>query len=116
MAVAIDEDANYDALPNFAAVADTIGGEVAAKLVGKVKPGGCFGCFPSTRAAVGELLTLEVNVIFAQPNPLTTRRYAEAFRDRRLAIPINRVLPLAEAAQAHTLAERGARGKIIRQP
>ena len=115
-AIAIDDDLAIEALPMLDAVADTVGGEIAAKLVGKVKRGGRFGCFPSTRAAVGDPEEIEVNSIFAQADAATTRRCAEAVRDGRLAIPISRIMPLAEAAAAQRIAEQGAGGKIILRP
>lgn len=115
-AIAIDEDLAIEALPMLDSVADTVGGEIAAKLVGKVKPGGRFGCFPSTRAAVGDPPEIEVNSIYAQADAATTRRYAEAVRDGRLAIPIRRIMPLAEAAETHRIAEQGAGGKIVLRP
>jgi NADPH:quinone reductase-like Zn-dependent oxidoreductase len=115
-AVAIDDDLAIEALPTLDAVADTVGGEIAAKLASKVRRGGRFGCFPSTRAAVGDPPEIEVNSIFAHADAATTRRYAEAVRDGRLSIPVSRIMPLAEAAEAQRIAEQGAGGKIILRP
>lgn len=41
------------------------------------------------------------------------RRYAEAIRDGKLTLPVDEVLPLAEAAEAHEKGERGGVGKIV---
>ncbi len=41
--VAIDDDEAIAKLGPVDAIADTVGGEVAAKLIAKVKPGGSFG-------------------------------------------------------------------------
>lgn len=113
--IALDNNAAIEGLPMVDAVADTIGGEIAAKLIQKVKPGGCFGCFPSTSNAVGNHPNVEVNSIFAQPNVATTRRYAEAVRDGRLPIPVVQVLSLIDTAKAQEIAEKGAGGKVILQ-
>ena len=40
-------------------------------------------------------------------------QYAEAIRDGKLAFPIDFVLPLASAAEAHEKGEKGGIGKII---
>jgi NADPH:quinone reductase-like Zn-dependent oxidoreductase len=97
-------------------VADTIGGKIAPKLLAKVKPGGTFGSVlgPPADAALHPLV--RVQPIMAQPNAQTIRHYGEAMRDGRLKIPIERALPLAEAAQAHALAEKGGAGKIVLVP
>lgn len=115
-AIAVDDDLAIEALPTLDAVADTVGGEIAAKLAGKVRRGGRFGCFPSTRAAVGDHPDIQVNSVFAHADAATTRRYAEAVRDGRLSIPISQVMPLAEAAEAQRIAEQGVGGKIILCP
>jgi NADPH:quinone reductase-like Zn-dependent oxidoreductase len=97
-------------------VADTIGGKIAPKLLAKVKPGGTFGSVlgPPADAALHPLV--RVQPMMAQPNAQTIRHYGEAMRDGRLKIPIERALPLAEAAQAHALAEKGGAGKIVLVP
>lgn len=116
VAVALDDERAIDALPELDAVADTVGGELASRLIGKVRPGGRFGCFPSTRDAVGNRAGVEVNSIFAQADPATTLRYAEAVRDGALAIPIFRKMPLSEAGNAQAIAEAGVSGKVLLLP
>jgi NADPH:quinone reductase-like Zn-dependent oxidoreductase len=112
-AVALDDDAALAALPPLDAVADAVGHEVAARTLGKVKPGGCFGCFPGAREAVRGQTHLQVTEIIGQPDAVLTRHYAEAARAGRLSIPITRELPLRDAAEGHRLAEAGAAGKIV---
>jgi len=112
-AVALDDDAAIAALPPLDGVADTVGHEVAARVIGKVKAGGQFGCFPGAREAVKGQSHLEVTVLVAQRNAATTRRYAEAVLAGRLAIPVARELPLRDAAEGHRLAESGAKGKVV---
>jgi NADPH:quinone reductase-like Zn-dependent oxidoreductase len=95
------------------AVADTINHDIAAKLIAKVKPGGIFGSVlgPPSNAALHP--TIQVNAIMAQPDPKTVIHYAEAIRDGKLKLPIYRVMPLADAAEAQAIAEKGGIGKII---
>jgi NADPH:quinone reductase-like Zn-dependent oxidoreductase len=49
-------------------------------------------------------------------DPATYVHYAEAIRDGKLTIPIDRVMPLSEAAAAQAAAEKGGIGKIVLTP
>ena len=49
----------------------------------------------------------------AEPNPATLVHYAEAIRDGKLKLPLDRVMPLADAAESHSIAEKGGIGKIV---
>jgi NADPH:quinone reductase-like Zn-dependent oxidoreductase len=97
-------------------VADTVGGKIAARLLSKVKPGGYFGSVlgPPSDAVLHPLV--QVKPMMAQPSAETVRHYGEALRDGRLKLPIERALPLSEAAEAHTMAEKGGIGKIVLVP
>jgi NADPH:quinone reductase-like Zn-dependent oxidoreductase len=95
------------------AVADTIGGALAEKLIAKVKPGGAFG---STVGPVGNAAlhpTVEVNAFGSHADAKAIVHYAEAIRDGKLALPIDRMLPLSDASEAHAAAEKGGVGKIV---
>lgn len=95
------------------AVADTIGGALAEKLIAKVKPGGAFGSIvgPVGNAALHP--TVEVNAFGSHADAKVIVHYAEAIRDGKLALPIDRMLPLSDASEAHTAAEKGGVGKIV---
>lgn len=97
-------------------VADTVGGKLAPKLLAKVRPDGPYGSVlgPPKDAALHPLV--RVKAMMAHPNPATVVHYGEALRDGRLKIPIERAMPLAEAAEAHALAEKGGAGKIVLLP
>ncbi|HLI77774.1 MAG TPA: NADP-dependent oxidoreductase [Acidobacteriaceae bacterium] len=97
-------------------VADTVGGKIAPKLLAKVKPGGAYGSVlgPPQDAALHPLV--RVNAMMAHPDPATLVHYGEALRDGRLKIPLERTLPLAEAAEAHSMAQKGGVGKIVLVP
>ena len=112
--VAIDDDDAIASLGPVDAIADTVGGEVAAKLFKKVKPGGSFGyasMVPEGMAALNPTVT--ITRIFAKPDPSKVREFADDVRDGKFILPIGRRLPLSRAAEAHALGEKGGVGKII---
>ena len=115
-AIDINDDASISSLGALDAVADTVGGPIAAKLIARVKPGGIFGTVlgPPSNAALHPTVT--VNHIMASPDPATVIHYGEAVRDGKLKLPIDRILPLSQAAEAQTVAEKGGIGKVILTP
>lgn len=112
--VAIDDDEALSKLDPVDAVADTVGGETAAKLFAKVKQGGSFG-FASVlpEGTADRNPGIKVKRVFGQPDPSKLREFADDVRDGKFLLPIGRRLPLAEAAEAHALGERGGIGKIL---
>jgi NADPH:quinone reductase-like Zn-dependent oxidoreductase len=107
-----DEDA-ISKLGTLDGVADTVGGKIAPQLLGKVKSGGCYGSLLGPPADAALHPTVKVNAMMAHPDPERMVHYAEAIRDGKLKLPIDRVLPLAEAAEAQTVAEKGSIGKVV---
>jgi NADPH:quinone reductase-like Zn-dependent oxidoreductase len=112
-AIDVNDDKSIAAVGTVDAVADTVNHDIAAKLIAKVKPGGNFGSIlgPPSNAALHP--TIQVNAIMSVPDPKTIVHYAEAIRDGKLKLPIDRIMPLAEAAEAQAIAEKGSIGKII---
>jgi NADPH:quinone reductase-like Zn-dependent oxidoreductase len=112
--LAIDDEDAFAAFRTVDAIADVIGGEVAAKLLTKIKPGGAFGyasVLPQTAAQ--ENPSINIKRVFARPDPSTVRQFADDIRDGKFILPISRRMPLREAAEAHALAEKGGAGKIL---
>ena len=112
--VAIDDEAAIAKLAMVDGVADTVGGDTAAKLFSKVKNGGSFGfasVFPDGVAATNP--TVQVTRVFASPDASKVREFADDIRDGKFLLPISRRMPLREAALAHELAQKGGAGKII---
>jgi NADPH:quinone reductase-like Zn-dependent oxidoreductase len=112
--VAIDDDAAIAQLALVDGVADTVGGETAAKLFSKVKGGGNFGyasVLPDGVSATNP--TVKVTRVFARPDASKVREFADDIRDGNFVLPISRRLPLHDAGQAHALAQQGGAGKII---
>jgi NADPH:quinone reductase-like Zn-dependent oxidoreductase len=112
--LAIDDDEAIAKFEGLYAIADTVGGEVAAKLVAKVKPGGSFGYASFLPKGTTELhSSVKITRVSTQPDPSKVREFADDARDGKFVLPIGRRLPLREAAQAHVLGEAGGIGKIV---
>jgi len=114
--VAIDDDDALARLESVDGVADTVGGETAAKLLRKVKAGGRFGYASVLPDDAAKDAPVEVTRVFAQPDPARLRDFAEDVRDGTFAVPISRRMPLHDAAAAHALLEKGGGGKIVLLP
>jgi NADPH:quinone reductase-like Zn-dependent oxidoreductase len=112
--LAIDDDQSLGSLESVDAVADTVGGLVAAKLLAKVKPGGSFGYASVLPEGVAEQHAhVRIKRVYAGAEPSTVREYAEDILQGHFVLPIGRRLALRDAAQAHLLGERGGIGKIV---
>jgi NADPH:quinone reductase-like Zn-dependent oxidoreductase len=95
-------------------VADTVGGETAAKLFGRVKNGGNFGYASMLPDGVPERnRTVTVTRVFGRPDASKVREFADDIRDGKFLLPISRRLPLHDASEAHALAQKGGAGKIV---
>jgi NADPH:quinone reductase-like Zn-dependent oxidoreductase len=112
--LAIDDDQAIEKFRLVDAIADTVGGEVAAKLITRVKQGGSFGyttVLPESAAAKNP--TVKTTRVGARPDPSKVREFADDVRDGKFVLPIGRRMPLRDAAEAHVLGEKGGIGKII---
>lgn len=112
-AIDVEDDDSIASLGVVDGVADTLNHEIAAKLIGKVKPGGIFGSVLGNPSNAALHPTVKVNAMMAVPDPPAVVHYAEAIRDGKLKLPLDRVLPMEDVAEAHALAEKGAKGKIV---
>jgi NADPH:quinone reductase-like Zn-dependent oxidoreductase len=111
--LALDDAEAIDKLGFIDAIADTVGGETAQKLLGKVKQGGVFAGVVGPPANAKMHPTVKVESIQSKPDAVALRVLAEDVAAGRLVIPIDRMVPLAEAAAAHAAAEKGGVGKIL---
>ncbi len=112
--LAIDNDEAIEKFHLVDAVADTVGGDVAAKLIAKVKPGGSFGYAATVpESAASQNPAVKIKRVQAQPDPSKVREFADDLRDGKFVLPIGRRMPLRDAAEAHVLGERGGIGKIL---
>jgi NADPH:quinone reductase-like Zn-dependent oxidoreductase len=112
--LAIDDDEAIERFRRVDAIADTVGGEVAAKLIAKVKQGGSFGYASMLpQNAVAQNPTVKITRVYAQPDPSKVREFADDVRDGKFVLPIGRRMPLRDVAEAHVLGEKGGIGKIL---
>jgi NADPH:quinone reductase-like Zn-dependent oxidoreductase len=112
--LAIDDNEAIETFRLVDAIADTVGGEVAAKLIAKVKQNGSFGytaVLPESAAAQNP--AVRIKRVFTQPDPSKVREFADDVRDGKFVLPIGRRMPLCDAAEAHVLGEQGGIGKIL---
>ena len=56
---------------------------------------------------------MKIEAVQASPDARTLRAMAEDVAAGRLVIPIDRMVPLADAAEAQAAAEKGGIGKIL---
>jgi len=114
--VATDDETAIAELPPLDAIADTVGGRTAAKLIARVKPGGVFASvIQGTQNAVS-YPSVKVVFVFSKFDRKTLELMAEAVRDGKLTIPIGKRMPLSEAAAAQAATEKGGVGKILLIP
>jgi NADPH:quinone reductase-like Zn-dependent oxidoreductase len=111
--LALDDKEAMEKLGFLDAVADTVGRETAEKLLAKVKQGGVFATVVGPPANAKLHPTVRIEAVRAAPNAKTLRTMAEEVVAGRLVIPIDRMVPLAEAGEAQAAAEKGGIGKIL---
>ncbi len=112
--IAIDDEEALARLGAVDAVADTVGGEIAAKLFRRVKEGGSFG-FASVLPEGTAMLNPSVTIrrVFAKPDASKVREFSDDLRDGKFELPMSQRMPLSEVARGHALMEKGGAGKII---
>jgi NADPH:quinone reductase-like Zn-dependent oxidoreductase len=111
--LALDDASAIDKLGFIDAVADTVNGETAQKLLGKVKQGGVFSSVLGPPANAKMHPTIRIEPIQVKPDAAMLRTLAGDVAAQRFEIPIDRKVPLADAAHAHAAAEKGGIGKIL---
>lgn len=111
--LALDDEQAMTKLGFVDAVADTVGGETAEQLLAKVKQGGVFASVLGPPANAKMHPTIRIEPVQAVPDPIALEQFAEDVAAGRFKIPIDRMVPLADAAEAQKAAERGGIGKIL---
>ena len=113
---ATDDDTAIANLPPLDAVADSVGGRTAEKLIAKVKPEGVYASVVGLPRNAANYPSVKLVHVFSKFDRKTLELMAEAVRDGKLVIPIGQKFPLREAAQAQAVAEKGGVGKILLVP
>jgi len=111
--LALDDSAAVGRLGLIDAVADTVGGETAEMLLGKVKQGGMFASVLGPPGNAKMHPTVKIQAIQVVPDARMLKILAEDVVAGKLKIPIDRMVPLADAGEAHAAAEKGGIGKVL---
>lgn len=112
-AIDISDDSAIASLGLLDAVADTIGGAFGSKLLAHVKPGGTYATAVGPPQDAARHPQVRIKAFGSHADTKAMTHYAEAIRDGKLTLPIDAVLPLAEASVAHEKGEKGGVGKIL---
>lgn len=110
--VALDSDEAIHALPALDSVADTVGGNVITKLLGKIKPGGIVGSIVGEPAGAKERPVV-VRLLLAHADAARLAAFAQLVAKGELVLPIVMRVPLARAREAQSFAEQHASGKVL---
>ncbi|MGA7318716.1 MAG: NADP-dependent oxidoreductase [Silvibacterium sp.] len=111
--LALDNRQEMDSLGVVEVVADTIGSDVGNMLMAKVKPGGTYASVVGPPPNAKLHPTVKVEAFGSHPDAANMRSLAEEIASGKFKIPIDRVIPLADAAKAHAEAEKGGIGKVL---
>jgi NADPH:quinone reductase-like Zn-dependent oxidoreductase len=111
--LALDDTAAMEKLGFIDAVADTVGGQTANKLMAKVKQGGVFASVLGPPSDAKMHPTVKVEAVRAVPDAKKLRTLAEDLVAGRFDIPIDRMVPLGGAGEAQAAAAKGGIGKIL---
>jgi len=111
--IALDDKDAMVKLGLVDAVADTVGGAIGNQLLAHIKPGGVLGTVvgPPSDAALHP--TIRIGMVGAKPDPERLLEMAHAVVAGKLHIPIDRMIPLAEASVGQAAAEKGGIGKVL---
>jgi NADPH:quinone reductase-like Zn-dependent oxidoreductase len=111
--LALDNRQEMTSLGLVEVVADTIGGNVGDALMAKVKPGGTYASVVGPPPNAKLHPAVKVKAFGSHPDAATMRTLAEDIANGKFKIPVDRKLPLADAAKAHAEAEKGGIGKVL---
>jgi NADPH:quinone reductase-like Zn-dependent oxidoreductase len=111
--VALDDNKEIEGLPILDAIADTISGPNAAKVVRKLKAGGIFASVLAPPPNASERPDMVVKTMFVKNDAKMLVEMARAVQSGELSIPMGKAFPLKDASAAHAAAEAGSPGKIL---
>jgi NADPH:quinone reductase-like Zn-dependent oxidoreductase len=114
--VAIDDQAALDLFENIDAIADTVGGDVAVRLLKHLRHGGVFASVVGIPKETKHY-DIHAEQVVVKPDAKRLGELAEAVALGKFKIPIAKVMKLAEVREAHRLGEAGGLGgKIVLVP
>jgi NADPH:quinone reductase-like Zn-dependent oxidoreductase len=114
--VSLEDEEGLAKFTDLDSFADTVGGQVAAKLLKLLRPGAVYATVVGAPPEAANY-DIHVEMVEMQPDAARLAQLAEAFVRGEFKIPIAKVLKLSEAAEAHRLGQAGgAGGKIVLVP
>jgi NADPH:quinone reductase-like Zn-dependent oxidoreductase len=114
--VAIDDNNALDAITPVDVVANTVRGTTAQRLLGKVKQGGVYASVTGAPDNAKDFPSIRIIPFVSKQDASGLLRMAQAVSSGKLVIPIDRRLPLKDAAQGHAAVEKGVAGKVLLLP
>ncbi len=112
--IALDDSDAVAKLPMVDAVADTVNGDTAALLLGKVKAGGVFASVVGPPQNEADYASVKmVGHFVSHSDPKALLEMAQAVKEGKLVIPIATKIPLRDAARGHDMVAKGANGKVL---
>jgi len=114
--VALDDPEELARLAPVDVVANCIPGAAASQLLGKVKPGGMFASVTGVPDGADAFPQVRTKAFVSKQDVATYLYAAEGIISGKLQIPVSRVFPLRQAADAHAHMARGGAGKILLRP
>jgi len=114
--VALDDEAALTHLAPVDVVANAVRGNTAQLLLGKVKPGGVYASVTGVPTNAKEFPSIRTVAFVSKQDANTLLFMANAVAAGKLSIPIDRRLPLKDAAAAHAAVEKGGIGKVLLLP
>jgi NADPH:quinone reductase-like Zn-dependent oxidoreductase len=114
--VAIDDDHALNGAAPVDVVANTVRGPMAGRLIGKVKPGGVFASVTGAPDNAKDFPAVRVVDFVSKQDAKIVLQMAQAVDAGKLVIPIERKLPLKDAAAGHAAVEKGVDGKVLLLP
>lgn len=114
--VALDDENAMKAIALVDVVANAVRGKTAEQLLGKVKQGGVFASATGAPENAKDYPSVRVVSFVSKQDPKTVPYMAQAVRDGKLAIPIDRKLPLRQARDGQVAVEKGGIGKVLLVP
>jgi NADPH:quinone reductase-like Zn-dependent oxidoreductase len=113
--VAIDDDHDWEHLPELDAIADSVGGPTTGKLLSRLKKGG------TVASVVGEPPGAKdrgftVRAIHTHLDSERLAKIGESVARGELRIPIGKRFSFDQVREAHAVAEAGSIGKVLLLP
>jgi NADPH:quinone reductase-like Zn-dependent oxidoreductase len=109
----LDSPQEMNSLGLVDVVADTIGRGIGDALITKVRPGGTYASVVGPPSSAKLHPAVRVEAFGSHPDAGSIRSLAEDIVSNKFKIPVDHRFPLADAAKAHAVGEKGGVGKIL---